>query len=141
MYQVLHDIIPTKVRLHRINMVPSDTCRRCTATDTLKHRLLACGEGQTIWQYTKTLLARMMRTIAARIPDDWPLRPHFNIWPPKKHRAVLWLIANVIFRMQQQTNLTLYAYMDFLHRSIWKLMRYKSGRILVGNYLSVLDMN
>jgi hypothetical protein len=138
MYQVLHDIIPTNVRLHCINMVPSDTCRRCKATDTLEHRLLACGEGQTIWQYMKTLLATMIRTIPARIPDDWPLHPHFNIW----HRAILWVIANVvIFRMQHQTNLTLHDYMDFLHRSRWKLMRYKSGRILAGNYLSVLDMN
>jgi hypothetical protein len=29
-YHVIHDIIPTNVRLHRISMVPSDTCRRCT---------------------------------------------------------------------------------------------------------------
>ena len=33
--QVIHDIIPTNVLLHLINMVPSDTCRRCMATDTL----------------------------------------------------------------------------------------------------------
>jgi len=56
-------------------MVPLDTCRRCTATDTLEHRLMACGEGRTIWCYTKTLLARMLRTIPARIPDEWILRP------------------------------------------------------------------
>jgi len=86
-YQVVHNIIPTKVGLHRINMVPSDTCQRCTATDTLEHRLIACGEGRAIWQYTKTLLARILRKIPARIPDDWALRPQFYIWPPKRHRA------------------------------------------------------
>ena len=64
-YQAIHDIIPTNVRLHRINMVPSVSCRRCTADDTLEHRLIACGEGHTIWQYTKTLLATMLRTIPA----------------------------------------------------------------------------
>ena len=74
-YQVIHYIIPTNVRLRRIKMVPSDTYRRCTATDTLEHRLIACGEGRTIWQYTKTLLARMTRTIPARIPDDLMLCP------------------------------------------------------------------
>ena len=66
-----------------MKMVPSDSCRRCTATDTLEHRLIACGEGRTIWQYTKPLLARMMRTIPVRIPDDWMLRPQLNIWPLK----------------------------------------------------------
>jgi hypothetical protein len=141
-YHVIHDIIPTNVRLHRINMIPSDTCRRCTTTDTLEHRLLACGQGRKIWHYTKTLLARMMRTIPTRIPDDWPFRPHFSIWPSQKHRAILWLLANVvIFRMQQQSNLTLQDYMDFLHRTRWKLMRNKDGRTLVGNYLTVLDTN
>ena len=35
---VIHVIIPTNVWLHRINMIPSDTCRRCTATDTLEHK-------------------------------------------------------------------------------------------------------
>ena len=98
------------------------------------------GEGRTIWQYTKTPLATMLRTIPARIPDDWALHPHFNIWPPKRHRAILWVLANVvIFRIQQQTTLTLHDFMDFLLRSRWKLMSHKHGRDLVGNYLTVTD--
>ena len=59
-YQVTHGLIPTNVRLNRNNMVPSDACRRCTATDTLEHRLIACGEGRRIWHYSKTLIAKMM---------------------------------------------------------------------------------
>ena len=60
----------------------------------------------------------------------------------QKAPCKLWVIANVvIFRMQQQSNLTLHDDMDFLHRSRGKLIRYKSGRVLVGNYLSILDMN
>jgi len=70
----------------------------------------------------------MLRTIPARIPDEWILRPQFNIRPPKRHRAILWVVANVvIFRIQQHTNLNLHDYMDFLHRSRWKLMRHKGG--------------
>jgi len=140
LYQVIHDIIPTKVRLHRINMVPSDTCRRCTSTDNVEYRLIACGEGRTIWQYTKTLLARMLRTIPTRIPDEWILRPQFNIWPLTRHRAILWVAAHVIiFRIQQNTNLNLHDYMAFLHRSRRKWMRHKGGQDLEGNYLTVLD--
>jgi hypothetical protein len=141
-YHVTLDIIPTHVRLHHITMVPSDICRRCTATDILEHRLLACGQGRKIWHYMKPLLARMMRTIPTHIPDDWPFRPHLSIWPSQKHRAILWLLAYVvIFRMQQQSNLTLHDYMDFLHRTRWKLTRNKDGSTLVGNYLTVLDTN
>jgi len=139
-YQAIHNITPTNVRLHLINIVPFDSCRRCTAADTLEHRLIACGEGRTIWQYTKTLLARKLRTIPARIPGDWALHPHFNIWLPKRHRAILWLLANVVvYRIQQQTTLKLQDFMDFLLRSRWKLMCHKHGRDIVGNYLTVLD--
>jgi len=138
-YRIIHDIIPTNVRLPGISMVPSDTCRRCTATDTLEHRLIACGEARTIWQYTINLLARKLRTIPSRTPHDSVLRPQFNIWPPKRHGAILWVVANVvIFRIQQRTDLTLHDFMDFLLRSRWKLMCHKRGRDLVGNYLTVL---
>jgi len=41
--------------------------------------------------------------------------------------------------MQQQSDLTLQDYIDFLHRTRWKLMRNKNVRTLVGNYLTVLD--
>jgi hypothetical protein len=92
-YHVIHDIIPTNVLLHRISMVLSDTCRRCTATDTLEHRLLACGHGRKIWHYTKTLLARMMRTIPTHMPDDWPFRPHFSIWPSQKTPCNIMVIS------------------------------------------------
>jgi len=140
-YRVIHDLIPTNVRLHRINVVPTDTCRQCTSIDTLEHRLIACGEGRRIWNYSKTLITRMMRTTPARIPDNLIMHPQFHIWPLKRHRATLWVLANaVIWRLQQQTNLTLQYYVDFLHRSRWKLVRHKRGRELVGNYLTALDV-
>jgi len=84
-YQVIHDLIPPNVRLHRINVTPSYKCQRCAATDTLEHLLTVCGEGRVIRQYTKTILARMLRTIPARIPSEWLLRPHFKIWPSKRN--------------------------------------------------------
>jgi len=75
------------------------------------------------------------------IPDEWILCTQFNIWPPKRHRAILLVVANIVmFRIQQHTILNLHDYMDFLHRSRWKLMHHKAGRDLVGNYLTVLDI-
>ena len=80
-YQAIHDIISTNVRLQSINVTPTDTCQRCKATDTLEHRLTNCGEAKLIWNHTKTAIATMLRTIPARIPNDWLLRPQFKIWP------------------------------------------------------------
>ena len=33
----------------------------------------------------------------SRIPQDWILRPQFHIWPPQRHRAVLWLLAHILW--------------------------------------------
>jgi hypothetical protein len=51
-YKVIHDILPTNVRLSRIRMIPTDACRKCDRTDTLSHRLIECGEGEQIWTWT-----------------------------------------------------------------------------------------
>ena len=95
-YQAIHELIPTNVRLQRINMTPTDNCQRCAAADTLEHRLTNCGEGKLIRNYTKTAIVTMLRTIPARIPNDWILRPHFKVWPNKRNHAVLWTLAHLV---------------------------------------------
>ena len=140
-YKVVHDILPTNKRLYRIRMVPTDMCRKCARTDTLVHRLTECGERGQIWTWTKQRQAWILRTIPERISRDWILRLHFTLWPPRRRRAVLWILANlVIFRTQQQRELTLQDFIDFMKRSKWKIYQsYKRGESVV-NYLSVIDM-
>jgi hypothetical protein len=31
------------------------------------------------------------------IPTDWLLSPQLQVWPPKRHRTVLWTLANLVF--------------------------------------------
>jgi hypothetical protein len=59
-YRVVHDIIPTKERLHRINKSPAEACRHCGKTDTIGHRLTDCGDGSRIWNWTKRRIATML---------------------------------------------------------------------------------
>jgi hypothetical protein len=102
-YRAIHDIYPTHERLHRINMTTSPLCRHCKMADDLQHRITECGEGHLVWDWTKDRLARILRTTGRRVPDAWLLRPDFSIWPPKRRRVVLWLLANfVAFRMQRR---------------------------------------
>ena len=73
--------------------------------------------------------------------SDWLLRPHLTLRPPRRRRAVLWVLANlVIFRTQQQRELTLQDFIDFMKRSKWKLYQSHKRVVSVGNYLSVIDM-
>jgi hypothetical protein len=38
-YKVVHDILPTQERLHKIRLTPTNTCRNCPETDTITHRI------------------------------------------------------------------------------------------------------
>jgi hypothetical protein len=37
-YMVIHDIIPTNVRLHGIRLIDTEKCRQCGGQDTILHR-------------------------------------------------------------------------------------------------------
>ena len=104
-YKVIHDILHTNVRLFRIRMVPTDACRKWDGTDTISHRLTECGEGKQIRTWTKQRVAWILRTIPERMPSDWLLLPHFTLWPPRRRRALLRVLANlVIFRTNSNGN-------------------------------------
>jgi hypothetical protein len=43
--RVIHDIVPTQNRLHRIDMAVTNLCGHRGTTDNIKHRIIECGEG------------------------------------------------------------------------------------------------
>jgi len=90
-YNTIHDIIPTKRRLHRIALTNTDRCAKCGKMDTLLHRLMDCGTGKEIWKCTQDCLATLFKTRPQHIPTKWTLLPNFNIKPIQRHRAILWL--------------------------------------------------
>jgi len=60
---------------------------------------------------------------------------------PRRRRAVLWLLADlVIFRTQQRWELTLQDFIDLMKRSKWKLYQSHKREARMGYYLSVIDM-
>jgi len=139
-YKVIHDIIPTNTRLHRIHMSSTESCTACGNRDTQMHRLIECGEGSETWNQTRSLIARIMRTAPARIPSEWLIRPQFHLWPAQRHRAVLWIMARYInFRMQHPCTPTKQELMDYMRRSRWKTYRRPNRAKLVANFLKVSD--
>ena len=56
-YKVLHDILPTRVRLRAIHRTLDDLCLHCGMTDTLPHRLTECGDAPNQWKWTRSRVA------------------------------------------------------------------------------------
>jgi hypothetical protein len=64
------------------------------------------------------------------IRSEWIMRPHFTVWPPARRRAVLWVLASVVyFRTEMQRELTLQDILDFLKRAKWKMCHRKKWAI------------
>jgi len=138
-YRMIHDILPTNEKLHKIKMSPTDGCKECGKKDTLIHRLTEFGEGQPMCERTRKFIATMLRSIPARIPNEWLLRPQFYLWLPQRQRAVLWVLCRfVMFRLNRQGP-TLHDLMNFVRRSNWNMYQPPSRRRSVANFLTVLN--
>ena len=61
-YVIVHDIVPTNIRLWKINLQDDGKCRRCDQYDTATHRNTACTDSQPIWDWTRKSVASYMRT-------------------------------------------------------------------------------
>jgi hypothetical protein len=121
-YAVIHDILPTKVRLTEIQIAPTNVCARCGNVDTLRHRIVTCKEGRVMWSWTRARVAAILSVHPSSISADWTLHPDFHFWPPQRQAAILWKMAHLVFyRMLASQRLSMKDYMDFLRRARWKL--------------------
>ena len=82
----------------------------------------------------------MLRTSPLYIPDEWLMRPSLRIWPPRRLKAILWVLSRYVhFRIHYPLLQNANEMMDFLRRSKWKLYQKPNRRDIVANYLIVLD--
>jgi hypothetical protein len=120
-FKLIHGLTPTNARLHAINISPTDKCTIWKQTDTIQHRITECVEGQETWNWVCKKLAMIIRIDPKYIPADWVVRPYFYLWPPQKHRAVLWILVHMaVYRTQRSQPLTAIDIMDLTRRSRWK---------------------
>ena len=88
----------------------------------LQHRVVDCGERQVIWHWTRARIAAILRKDPLWIPVEWVLRPDFQLWPPQRQAAVIWILAHLIaYSLQSTKRLSLLDYVDFLRRARWRL--------------------
>ena len=138
-YAVIHDILPTHDRLASINLVPNSQCPRCTAEDSVVHRVLHCQDGPLQWTWTRQKIALILRTEARHIPNNWTTTPDMQLWPPQRHTAVIWILAHYVFyRLQNNRRMSLSDYIEYMRRARWK-SNTASCRPKTGRYLEVLE--
>jgi hypothetical protein len=77
-YKVIHEIVPTNDRLAAFRLADTDLCTDCGKTDSISHRLMECGEGPVIWNWTRARIVALLRTNPHLIPADWTLRQAFH---------------------------------------------------------------
>jgi len=139
-FKVIHDILPTNERLHAIWLAGSPLCSNCGERDTVMHRIIECGEGRKIWEWTRNCIAWILRMDPVWIPNEWTIRLQLKLWPPQRHRAVLWILAHMVWcRTHGGWTLSAQEYFNFLCRSRWKAKQNTRRATQVGNYLSILE--
>jgi hypothetical protein len=133
-FKVIHDILPTNERLHAIRLAVSPLCSNCGEHDTIMHRIIECGEGRKIWEWTRNRIAWILRMDPVWIPNEWTIHPQFELWPPQRHRVVFWILAHMVWcRTRGGWTLSAQEYIDFLRRTPWKANRDTRRATQVGN--------
>ena len=124
LYKVVHDILPTNERLYKYTN--GNEILKCA--DIVRGRIhlitvsLSAVKGDKYGHVQNGRLTWILRKMPKRTPNEWLLRPDFTLWPPKGYRALLWILTSlVIFRTQQQREMTLEDFIDFMRRTKWKL--------------------
>ena len=137
-YQAIHDILPTNERLATIGLTDTSSCVHCGNLNSLQHRIVACGEDPVIWHWTRTRITAILRMDPRRVIVEWTLRPDFQLWPPQRQTAVIWILAHLVaYSLQSSRRLSLLDYMDFLRRARWRLYN-GTRRSMTGKCLDIL---
>jgi hypothetical protein len=138
-YTIVHDIIPTNSRLHDINLHTTGNCQYCGKRDTLIHRLTACADTQILWSWMKNRVACYLRISAKAVEDVWITLPDFEIYPPQRQNATIWMIGHMLGYVYDNQSVTLQDFLDFLKRARWKEYNRRSTFKRCGIYLDVID--
>ena len=127
-YMMIHDIIPTNMRLRRIPVMDMDKCTQCRRQDTKLNLLTECGVKHEILEWTRPRIARVQRTDPRRISKEWLLRPCFKLWPRQIHQATLRCLASMgYYVVNQCRNLSVLDCIDCLRRKRWKIQGDSGG--------------
>jgi hypothetical protein len=96
--------------------------------------------GELWWSWTARRLAIIRRTIPQNIPIEWTVFPECAIYPNTRHRAVLWILAQLVsYRMTSTAGDALDEYVEYIRRKKATMYQQPNRSKLVANYMCVID--
>ena len=114
LWKVLHDILPTQERLHRMNLnsAPSPHCIQCTesvpVTDSVSHALLSCSQNREVSEW----LISCLQQYCPALTHEQVVLLDFGTLSSNLELPLVWLVAEVLRRVwtqrQQKRKPTLY---------------------------------
>jgi hypothetical protein len=121
-------------------MAAINSRRNCGESDKTLHRIGKCGDGEQIWSWTAKKIAIILRTIPQTIPVEWTIFPDLAIYPTTRHRAVIWILAQLVcYCIHNTADDTTENYVEYVRRNKAKIYDQHNRQNLVATYLCVLD--
>ena len=93
-FSIVHNLYPTRDKLHRHGSAPTDRCASCGRLDTILHRLTTCGQAAPVWTWLKEKISSTANI--TQVPQDFIIRPDLDIPDPKIRNTVVWTTGNTL---------------------------------------------
>jgi len=135
---VIHGLIPTN------DMISQETTNHHEQLPTLRSSRHSdsqaeCSEGVDIWRWTRSRIASILHMDPKYVLREWTVRPSFHFWSTQRHRAILWILAHMVYhRTEHWHRVSTVDCADFIWRAGWKAYQTACWREKVGNCLEIL---
>ena len=73
MFLVIHNILPTRDRLHRMNMSNTDSCKKLDGVEDVEHLFTSCVRTQVAWAWTRRKVIHLMPDWVNQFPSNFEL--------------------------------------------------------------------
>ena len=94
MFLLVHNILPVKSRLHRLNLVNTDRCKEDNMLEDVEHVFCHCVKSRAGWQWVKYKITNDFIPVGYPVPSDFEL---LNLCYESPHaKEVLWIVANYV---------------------------------------------
>lgn len=100
-FYLLHDLVPTRERLHKRGLAESPRCMKCgVSNDDLFHRLVVCN-GAERWLAQVQRVADLAGVPTAQVSPELLLRPTICGRTPECHEQLVQLLSNLAVDLER----------------------------------------
>ena len=102
MFLIIHNILPTMDRLHRMNIRDTAMCKKEDGNEDVEHLFTGCVRTQVAWAWARRKGMHLMPVWATEFPSDFELL-HLT-YEAVMNVEILWLISMYCYYVWQEKN-------------------------------------